>query len=163
MRFTVVFTTLFMLTCQLAKAQTNCDELKKENEYLKKTLQINTPTKTVTSAKIDFNVIKCEGNTKEQSVNLVLTLVNHDANRRILIDPAKAIDVEGNEYRSDKILIGTETVSNDLYTDTPLKTVITIVKVLPSVKMLKIIPVKCYDPASGHFEVELKDLNISWK
>ncbi|SIO36490.1 hypothetical protein [Chitinophaga niabensis] len=154
---------IFLIICQVSKAQTNCDDLKKENEYLKKSLQINTPTKTVTTDKIDFNLIKCEGNTKDQTVNLILTLVNHAANRRILFDPAKAIDIEGNEYRSDRISLGTQDNSNDLYTDVPLKTVIRLSKVLPAAKILKIVPLKFFDPSSGHFEVELKDLTISWK
>lgn len=160
-----VITTLLLLIGHVSKAQTNCDDLKKENEYLKKTLQINTPTKTVTTAKIDFNLIKCEGNTKDQTVSVILTLNNHDANRRILFSPVKAIDLEGNEYRSEKISVGSRSESNDLYTDVPLKTVIVLSKVLPSVKILKIVPLKFFDPSpsAGHFEVELKDLTISWK
>lgn len=163
MRIISVLATFLVLTSQVSTAQTNCDDLKKENEYLRKTLQINTPAKTVTSGKIDFNLIKCEGNTKDQTVSVILTLVNHDANRGILFDPAKAIDIEGNEYRSDKISIGAGDSSNDLYTDVPIKTVIRLSKVLPAVKILKIVPLKFFDPSAGHFEVELKDLTISWK
>lgn len=154
---------MFILAGQVSKAQGSCDDLKKENESLKKALQINAPTKTVKSANIDFNLIKCEGNTKDQTVSIILTLQNHDANRRILFDPARAIDIEGNEYKSDKISIGAEGHSNSLYTDVPIKTVIRLTKVLPTVKILKIIPLKFYDPSAGHFEVELKDLAVSWK
>ncbi len=163
MRTIFVLTPIFLFAFHIAIAQTNCDDLKKENEYLKKTLQINTPTKTVTTGKIDFNLIKCEGNTKDQTISVVFTLVNHAANRRILIDPAKAIDIEGNEYRSDKISIGSGDQHGDLYTEVPIKTVVRLIKVLPEVKILKIVPLKFYDPAAGHFEVELKDLPISWK
>jgi hypothetical protein len=163
MRTISVLTPILLLAFQVSMAQTNCDDLKKENEYLKKTLQINTPTKTVTTGKIDFNLTKCEGNTKDQTVSVILTLVNHAANRDILFDPAKAIDIEGNEYRSDKIAIGSRDESNDLYTEVPIKTVIRLTKVLPGVKILKIVPLKFYDPSAGHFEVELKDLTISWK
>lgn len=160
---TVFALIILSVTSHISAAQSNCDELKKENESLKKSLHINTPTKTVTSSKIDFNLLKCEGNSKDQTISVILTLVNHDANRRILISPAKGIDIEGNEYRSEKITIGTDSGSNDLYTDIPLKTVITLSRVLPSVKILKIVPLECFDPASGHFNVELKDLTINWK
>lgn len=165
MRPIAVLSCFFVFTCQIVIAQTNCDELKKENEYLKKSLQINTPTKTVTAAKIDFHFIRCEGNTKAQTINVILTLVNHDANRSILVDPIRVVDVEGNEYRSEEVLLGTQDRSNDLYTDTPLKTVIKISKVLPAVKMLKILPINFFDPApgTGHFSLELKDLPITWK
>ena len=163
MRTISILATLFLLAFQVSIAQTNCDDLKKENEYLKKTLQINTPTKTVTTGKIDFNLIKCEGNTKDQTISIILTLVNHTANRSILFDPAKAIDIEGNEYKSDKISIGSRGESNDLYTEVPIKTIIRLIKVLPEVKILKIVPLKFFDPSAGHFEVELKDLTITWK
>jgi hypothetical protein len=163
MRTISVLTPIFLLAFQVSMAQANCDDLKKENEYLKKTLQINTPTKTVTTRKIDFNVIKCEGNTKDQTVSIILTLVNTDANRRIVFDPAKAIDIEGNEYKSDKISIGTEDHGNDLYTNVPIKTVIRLTKILPEVKILKIVPLKIFETAGGYFQVELKDLTIGWK
>ncbi|RPD37914.1 hypothetical protein [Chitinophaga barathri] len=163
MRTISIMTTFLLLIGYISKAQTNCDDLKKENEYLKKTLQINTPTNTVTAAKIDFNLIKCEGNTKSQTISIILTLKNHDANRRILFSPVKATDIEGNEYKSEKISVGSVSESNDLYTDVPLKTVIILSKVLPSVKILKIVPLKFFDPSAGHFQVELKDLTISWK
>lgn len=165
MRTISVLASFLMLSSLTVTAQTNCDDLRKENEYLKKALQIITPTKTATSGKIDFNFIRCEGNTKAQTINLILTLVNHNANRSILIDPIRVVDVEGNEYRSEEILLGTRNESNDLYTDTPLKTIIRIAKVLPSVKMLKILPINFFDadPSAGHFSVELKDLPITWK
>lgn len=165
MKSAIVFSTLMLFSLpHLLQAQGNCDELKKEVEYLKKTLKILTPTKTISSGKIDFNLLKVEGNTKEQTVNIIMTLVNHDANRNFQFKTTKGIDLEGNEYDFSQMLLGKETYGNTLYTDVPLKCVITLKKVLPTVKMLKLVPVLYYDGEPGHsVTIEFKDLTIDWK
>ncbi|MBC9912759.1 hypothetical protein [Chitinophaga varians] len=148
----------------MSMAQLNCDELKKENESLKKALQITTPIKTITSSKIDFNLIKCEGNTKEQTVDVMLTLVNHDANQEFQFEEAKAIDIEANEYKTFNISIGSGSSRNKIYTDTPVKVVIKFTKVLPSVKIFKLIPISYFHDAPGRsVDIEYKDITISWK
>lgn len=155
---------LFLLSQQSTFAQSNCEDLKKEVEYLKKELKIITPTKAITSSKIDFNLLKCEGNTKEQTVDIILTLVNHDANQEFQFKGAKGIDLEGIEYDYSKILIGNNTYRNTIYTDVPLRTIISLKKVLPGVKMLKLVPVSYYYGDPGHsVTIEFKDLTINWK
>lgn len=163
--FTYMIITMIMLfSVQALKAQTNCEELKKENEYLKKALKVTTPVKTVTSGKIDFNLIKCEGNTKDQTVTLTLTLVNHDANKEFQFSTAKAIDLEANEYETYNMTIGSAQTRNKIYTDTPVKVTIKFTKVLPSVKLFKLIPVEYYDDEQPGRKVgfEYKDINITW-
>lgn len=157
----VVAMPLFFSTAALS--QSNCDELKKENEYLKKALKVITPEKTITAAKTDFNLLKCIGNSKEQTVDIQLTIVNKDANRDIQFFDAKGIDLEGNEYEYKKIMIGSKSIRNTIYTDVPLKTTVTLEKVLPSVKMLKIVPLKFLNEKGGTSTIELKDLAIEWK
>jgi hypothetical protein len=154
---------LALLNIHVTNAQSTCDALKKENEYLKKTLQINTPTKTVSAVSIDFNVIKVEGNTKDQTVTLVMTFVNHNANEEIQYYEAKAIDIEGNEYKDSNRSIGNEQSRNTLYTDTPIKSTITFSKVLPSVKMLKLVPIHFLYNKPLDVKIEFKDLPITWK
>ena len=157
----VIVGMITLMSTPALKAQSNCDELKKENEYLKKALQVTTPTKTFTSSKIDFNLISCVGNIKEQTVSLVLTLVNHDANRPLQFSRAKAIDLEGNEYPTHQISIGSGGIRNDLYTDVPIKVLIKYNKVLPSVKLFKIIPLEYYDDNSTG--IEYRDITVTWK
>lgn len=160
-----VTTALLLFGLPTIKAQSNCAEVQKENEYLKKALQITTPTKSATSAKIDFNLIKCEGNIKEQTVELILTLVNHDAHKDFQFASAKAIDVEANEYTTYDMNIGSAQSRNKLYTETPVKAVIKFKKVLPSVKLLKLIPIEYYDSEQPgrHAGFEYKDIPVSWK
>lgn len=161
----VIIMMIILFSTTVSKAQINCDEVKKENAYLKKALKVTSPTKTITSSKIDFNLIKCEGNIKEQTVNLVLTLVNHAANTVLQFSSAEAIDLEGDEYKYDHIYIGSATYRNNIYTDTPIKVNIKFAKVLPSIKLFKLIPIKYYDNENlgGTIGIEYKDVPISWK
>jgi hypothetical protein len=152
-----------LLNFHVISAQSNCDELKKENEYLKNTLKISTPTKTVSAVNIDFNIIKVEGNTKDQTVTLVMTFVNHNANEAIQYYGTQAIDVEGNEYKGSNHSIGSERSRNTLYTDTPVKATITFSKVLPSVKMFKLVPIHFLYNKPLDVKIEFKDLPITWK
>lgn len=153
----------FFLKTNITNAQSNCDDVKKENEYLKKALHISPPTKTVTTANIDFNIIKLEGNTKDQSVTLHMTFVNHNANEAIQYYEIRAIDVEGNEYKGENRSIGSSGSRNTLYTDTPVKSTVTFHKVLPSVKMMKLIHIEFLYEKPSNVEIEFKDLPITWK
>lgn len=154
---------LLLFVHTVVTAQTNCEDVKKENEYLKKALQITTPAKTITSSKIDFNLLKVEGNTKEQTVEIILTLVNHDANTKFEYRGVTALDVEGNEYKTNDCWVGSEKYGNKIYTDTPVKSVIKLSKVLPGVKILKLLALSYYGEAGRSIEIEFKDLTISWK
>ncbi|SFO02475.1 hypothetical protein SAMN05428949_4169 [Chitinophaga sp. YR627] len=154
----------FLFTYQSTNAQASCDDLKKENEYLKNALKISTPTKTITSSKIDFNLLKVEGAAKEQTASVILTLVNHDVNRDFHFSKAVAIDMEGNEYEFLDIKIGSASIINKIYTDTPIKTVVKFSKVLPAVKIFKLVSVAYYTGETlKTIDLEFKDLAISWK
>lgn len=146
-----------------AFSQTTCDEVRKENEYLKKALKITTPVKTATSLNIDFNLIKAEGNKKEQTVTLTLTILNHEANQNVQFSNAKAIDAEGNEYETSDIHIGSSGARNMVYTETPVKTTIRFEKVLPSTQLLKLVPINYYnEKKSGTVSFEYRDISIDW-
>lgn len=154
----------FLAFCNASMAQAGCDEIKKENEFLKKAMQVTTPVKTITSSKIDFNFIKCEGNIKEQVVSVILTLVDHDVNQEFQFNRIKAIDIEANEYPEESVLIGSTTSRNKIYTDTPIKVVIKFTKVLPSIKMIKLIPISYFYGEPGHsIEIAFRDVAIDWK
>jgi hypothetical protein len=159
-----IFILGLVLTTVSLWAQASCEEVKKENEYLKKALNINSPIKNTTAANIDFNLLKCEGDIKQQTVTVVLTLINHDATKEFQFSRANAIDVEANQWQTYSIAIGNADKRNKIYTDTPVKTVIQFSKILPSVKMLKHIGVEYYSETPGKvLEIEFKDIPISWK
>jgi len=145
----------------------NCEELMQQNEYLRKALAISKPIKTVTASGIDVNLIQCIGNTKEQTVTVLLTLVNKDANKEFQFSTTKAIDMEGNDYNTSDLKIGTTGIRSKLYTDTPVKAAVRFSKILPSTKMLRLVDVSYYDPDSNRPGVkkdfQLKDLDITWE
>lgn len=161
--FRTIACMIMLLTFHVVNAQSGCDDVKKENEYLKKTLQINTPIKTVSAVNIDFNVIRVEGNSKDQTVTLVMTFVNRNANERLQYYDTRAIDVEGNEYAGSNHSIGSAGTSNTLYTDTPVKSTITFPKVLPAVKVIKLVHIHFLYNKPLDVEIEFKDLPITWK
>ena len=163
MKKAISFTVLIFATTISMFGQANCDETKKENEYLKKALKVNTPAKTASGSKIDFNLLRCEGNSKEQTVTLVLTVVNHDANKIFQFSEASAIDVEANEYKTYKINLGSADTRNTIYTDTPVKTTIQFPKILPSAKILKLISVEYYSDTPGKtLAFEFRDIPVTW-
>ena len=159
-----IFLSVFLLATTSIFAQVSCDELKKENDYLKKALNITTPVKTASGTKIDFNLLKCDGNTKEQTITLTLTVVNHDANKNLQFSNANAVDVEANQYKTYTIDLGGSGVRNTIYTETPVKTIIRFTKILPSVKILKLISVVYYPDNPGpDLAAEFKDIPVVWK
>ena len=162
-KYTITFTIFVFLsfsTQQLLAQSANCEEVKKENDYLKKALNILAPIKSATSNKMDFNINKCEGNLKEQTINLTLVIINHGPNTDLGLRKAVAVDAEGNEYETYGIRIGSGGSTNKVYTDVPVKTLFEFKKVLPTVKLLKIIAIE-FTGNNGGFEY--KDIPVTWK
>jgi hypothetical protein len=152
---------MLFLNVQVIFAQSvNCEEIQKENDYLKKALHILNPVKTVTAKNIGFNISKCEGNAKEQSIYLTLVLTNHGPNTDLGLRKAIAVDAEGNEYETYQINIGSGSSNNKVYTDVPVKTIFKFEKVLPTVKLLKLIAIEFTGNNCGF---EYKDIPVTWK
>jgi hypothetical protein len=156
-----LFLTVMLSSVQTLIAQSaDCDDIKKENEYLKKALNILAPIKTATSKKMDFLLTKCEGNIKEQTVTVTLIVTNHGPNTDLSLNKSIGVDAEGNEYKTYGINIGTGGSRNKVFTDVPVKTTFQFEKVLPSVKLLKLIAV---DIGGNDPGFEYKDIPITWK
>ncbi len=166
MKYLKIFSAVmvFLLAHQVILAQSDCDKIKAENDYLRKALKIVTPVKLITSSKIDFNLVSCKGNIKEQTVTVQLILTNHAANQEFQFSSATAVDIEGNEFKYNKIKLGSEGSRNKIYTDVPIKTLITFSMVLPSVKLMKLIAVEYYDDERPGRSIgfEYKDIPVEW-
>jgi hypothetical protein len=162
MKKTILFLSLVLTIANLF-AQASCEEVKKENEYLKKALNITNPIKTASGPKADFNLLKCEGDSKQQKLTLVFTVINHDANKYFSIDKANAVDVEANQYKTNSIQIGSASIINTVYTETPVKTTIIFSEILPSVKMLKIVNIPYACGNEVNLAIEFRDIPIIWK
>lgn len=157
------FLFIVLLFCYTSSfSQANCDELKQENEYLKSALKISNPIKMVTAEKIDFNLTACNGNKKDQTVELTLTLLNHDVNKDFQFMELSALDVEGNEYKSERISIGASGVRNKIYTDSPIKTKVQFSRIMPGITLFKTIIVRYIGENSRSSDFEFKNIPITW-
>jgi hypothetical protein len=156
-------------------AQTNCDAIKKENDYLKKALSLNTPITEQQNGDLTFSITKIEGNSKAQSVTIELLIKNKGRNLDNFTSQVKSvIDINGTEYLLAKAFIGAQDATHfgsaDLFRDTPLKCKYTFNGIQPEVKVIKLFdyPVQYHVPGTNSFDfqkenVEFKDLNIQWK
>lgn len=154
-----------------------CDDLKKENEALKKSLNINQPISTVTDNEIEFNITKVKGDIKSQMVTIEFLLTNKIKNRQVGLSKGtmKIVSVEGDVLKLEKYLIP-EIQSYDynnlhieLNTDVPIKCSFTFGTLLPSNQYIKLLnlPYLVFN-YSGTEETnkgatEFKDLKIEWK
>ncbi len=95
----------------------------------------------------------------------MLSIINKDANKDFQFSKAKAIDVEGNDYNTYDINIGITSIRSPIFTDTPIKVSIKFKKVLPAMKILKLVDVKYYNPETVGRELsfQLNDLDVIWK
>ncbi|HAR72008.1 MAG TPA: hypothetical protein DCR77_01175 [Flavobacteriaceae bacterium] len=99
----------------------NCEEIKKENDYLKQILHINTAEYKTEFDKTEFLITKIEGDTKQQTVTFTILVNNKDVNKVIAMGTFSAIDLEGDEYKKQDFAeikglnsLGSETFSTNV-------------------------------------------------
>ena len=117
-----------------------------------------------TAHKIDFALVKCQGNAKAQTVTVTLLLTNTVASQAIQFVRVKATDEKGEEYQTFDIHIGSQSQRNTLATGVPVKTTFVIPKVLPSNQVFRIIACPVY--AAGSYpetNIEFRDVAITWQ
>lgn len=171
---TIVLIVLSSLQSAFAQSS-NCDDIKKENEYLKKTLNLNKPIKEVKSEDLIFSITKIEGNSKMQTLTIELLVTSKGRNLENFTSRVKSIiDINGTEYTLDNAYIGTEDTKyfayTNLFRDTPLKCKYIFKGIQPEVKVIKMFnyPFEYHILGTNSFDrvkekVEFKDLNIAWK
>ncbi len=114
--------------------------------------------------KIDFALVKAQGNAKNQTVTVTLMLTNAAANEDIQFINVKAVDEQGEGYQTYNIHIGAQESRNTLTTGVPMKTTFVIPKVLPSVKLFRVLKCPLYnaDAMPGDTNIEFRDVAITW-
>lgn len=149
-----------------------CDDLKKENESLKKSIALNTSMATDIENDIEAKVVKVIGDKKTQDIIIEVLLTNKIENC--------TVEVAGLYYKTVKIvtLNGDVLFSKDnrvpnngmttLNTDVPIKCSFVFGPLLPSEIYLKLIEVNFQlnehrpnRPTAAKFE--FYDLKIEWK
>ena len=155
-------------------AQSTCEELRKENEYLKKALLLNNPVIEVHNGDLKFSIVKVEGNSKSHLVTIEIIVKNTRRNIEAFAAKVKSIvDINGMEYQIDKAYIGLKDATTFAFTDlrknTPLKCRYVFKGVQPEVKALRLFnyPVEYHIPGANAFDfenknAEFKNLSIVW-
>lgn len=149
--------------CKQIKAE--LEKVKAENEYLKNSLKISKPLNAVTSDKIEFKLLKAEGNTKSQTITFTFVLTTSAANWYINSNVRSIIDIDGNEYRLKSYTLGAYNYGSsiNLTTDVPIKCTYTFQGVLPAVKMIKLFKYDYSHSAGEPYSVEFRDIPVEWK
>ena len=99
----------------LGFSQTNCENLKKENEalqstnkvltsendYLKKIIEINTAILETEKDNSSFKITKVTGNKAEKTIAITFLVEAKDENKKMTIEDVSIVDIEGKEYEID--------------------------------------------------------------
>lgn len=146
-----------------------CEALQKENDSLKKTLELNTPITTVNSNDFEFTLTKVKGDLKTQMVTFEVLITNNSINRtfNFIKENINVITLEGdalkiNDYKLPSSISDHFQMIVKLSTNVPTKCTFTFGELLPSNKYIKLL--KLNYCIQGKFEdVEFKDTKIEWK
>lgn len=179
MKIKTILTSTLMLALTALQAQTKpstakpttvlnqCDELKKENEFLKKTLKINEPIKTFEQDDIEIKLISAIGNIKTQTIKIEYVIINKIKIRQFLIDAFKEqfVSIDGDLIPVTKSY---NVFNIELITDIPIKTSVEIGTILPENKLIKLTTMKykigpLYTPSEINGTAEFRDIPVIWK
>lgn len=117
-----------------------------------------------TAHQIDFYLIKCQGNTKAQTVTITVVLTNEAASQAVQFVRVSAIDEKGETYKTLDIHVGTQDKQGTLAPGAPVKATFVIPQVLPFNQVLRI--VSCPIQAAGNYpavNIEFRDVAITWQ
>lgn len=182
MRKTILLSLLSIIG--VANAQTNkapivnqCEQLKKENDSLKKVLGLNEPLVKYTKNEVEYQITKVSGDKKSQIVSIDIILVNKIENRvfemqNMMGNSIKIITLNGDAlFSNEQFVPGATMVSSStiLHTDTPLKMTFKFGPLLPSDEYIKLFflgyklrNLQDYKKDINE-EIEFKDFKIIWK
>ncbi|WP_413533205.1 hypothetical protein [Empedobacter brevis] len=145
----------------------NCEEIKKENDYLKQILHINTAEYKTEFDNTEFTITKIQGDTKQQTVTFTILVNNKDVNKSISMWDFTTIDLEGDEYKKQDFAEtkGLNSLgSNTFSTNVPKKIQPILVKVPTNTQFFKLFKFNySSDILNDYKTIEFRDLKIEWK
>ena len=161
-------------------SQTNCENLKKENEalqstnkvltsendYLKKIIEINTAILETEKDNSSFKITKVTGNKAEKTIAITFLVEAKDENKKITITDISIVDIEGNEYKID--LYKSSKPYPELALNTPVKLNFSFKDVQNEPLYLKLFRFKTNSnseksPLGGiKSNLEFKDIKVFW-
>ena len=178
MRKISLLSTIFITA--LAFSQTNCENLKKENEvlqstnkiltseneYLKKIVEINNPISETEKDNSTFKITKVIGNKAEKTIAVTFLVEAKDENKEMTIQDISIIDIEGNEYEID--FYKSSNPFTKLALNVPLKLTFSFKNIENQPLFIKMFRFKITSqPKRNLFEntksnLEFKDLKVNW-
>ncbi|WP_218598917.1 hypothetical protein [Polaribacter sp. NJDZ03] len=128
----------------------------------------------------DLKLLSCKGDKNTQQVKIEFLIKHKKVHQDICfnksIKDAKAYDLEGNEYNSDIVSVGSKVSSkfasymcNKVPTNIPVKASINFIKILPTVEKLSFVTIKIgYKDSDGGYKyeygnIEVQNLDIDWE
>jgi len=169
----IIYVVLICLLASQGFAQSTqpCDQIKAElikikaeNESLKNSLKIGKAISEINSDKIDFKLLKVDGDSKNQTITATLTLKTSAANWYIMSHVRSIIDIDGNEYKLKSQTIGADTFRKiELNTEVPIKCTFTFGGILPDVKIIRLFKFDYTHGLGEKYFVEFRDLTVDWK
>lgn len=182
MKQTILYALL--LFASITYSQTNkvsssnpCENLKKENDSLKKALGLNEPIKTFRHNDVDYEILKVVGDRKTQTISVEIIVTNKLANRNfemmnMLGTSIKITTITGDVLFSNELYVPGVTAYSaftTLHTDVPLKMTFRFNPLLPSNEYIKLFYLSyklrnLQDSKKDSIEeIEFRDLKINWK
>ena len=164
----------------LGFSQTNCENLKKENEalistnkvlasendYLKKIVEINKAILETEKDNSSFKITKVTGNKAEKTITITFLLETKDENKKMTIEDVSIVDIEGKEYEIDFYKSSRPYPELDL--NTPIKLNFSFKNIENQPLFIKMFRFKITSqPKRNLFEntksnLEFKDLKVNW-
>ena len=164
----------------LGFSQTNCEDLKKENEalqstnkiltlendYLKKIVETNKAILEIEKDNSSFKITKVIGNKAEKTIAITFLVEAKDENKKMTIGDISIVDSEGKEYEID--LYKSSRPYPELALNTPIKLTFSFKNIENEPLFLKLFRFKeTSQPIRNLFEdtksnLEFKDLKVNW-
>ena len=143
----------------------DCDALKRQNEYLRKALNLNAPLSSSGFELIEFDIVKCEGNSSRKTIVITLLVTNKDETKSSSGRNFKIYDLKGNEYQASNVKLGVEswryyTMPNDI----PVKCTVIFENIQDKILFVKSFSFNITSSKSGQTKwIGFKDLKVEWK
>jgi len=189
MKVKIITLVACMLTVTVFKAQTKsatvsstaktnppvdmCELLKKENELLKKTLNIGEPIISKVYGEVEFKIVKVRGDKQTQMVTIDVLMTNLVQNRSLSVNMSlvKIVTLEGDVLKLKNSVIGGDGYAADVYlnTDVPIKSTFSFGTMLPTNEYIKLFNLAFTILHPNDYQqnnkgaIEFKDLKIDWK
>ena len=164
----------------LGFSQTNCENLKKENEalqstnkvltlendYLKKIVEINKAILETEKDNSSFKITKVTGNKAEKTIAITFLVEAKDENKKMTIGDISIVDIEGKEYEID--FYKSSRPYPELVLNTPVKLTFSFKNIENEPLFIKLFRFKeTSQPIRNLFEdtksnLEFKDLIVNW-